>query len=591
MLVERGKRLRLQGDWVEARACLQDAIQHYPEEAELHFNLGMLYYAQGEFADAASCFQRTVECDPTHAAAQANLGQAFRVQGNTAAAVANLQRAARLRPDSPQVHFNLGEAYYAHGDLPSAMGSFKQAIQLRPDYADAYYNLGLVSQQQGHYSTAQAAYEVARSLHADDADIHNNLGTVLQAQGDLEAAVVAYQEALRLRPGFPQAYSNLGTCLQQLGDFPAAQTSYEAGLRLEPDNAAMHNNLGTVFQAQGQFDDALQAYHTALETQPEYTEALWNRSLAWLAAGHLTQGWQAYEWRLQTPSWKPRHVAQRRWDGSSLYGKTILVSAEQGIGDELLFASCLPELSARAAHVVIECDARLVALLRRSFPRATVLGRADSAELPWPTEVPTADVHVPMASLPGHLRPTLGHFPAQPGYLVADPVRVAHWQSRLAALGPGLKAGLAWRSLRSRVVTPYYTWIEQWEPLLRLPGVQWINLQYDDYDSELADVVQQWDVHIHHWPDLDTWHDLDGVAALTVAVDLVLAPDITVAQLGAGLGAPVWRLTAYAENEMGLGTGISPWSPTLRTYRQPQPGDWAQVFARVATDLHQLIRQ
>ena len=153
------------------------------------------------------------------------------------------------------------------------------------------------------------------------------------------------------------------------------------------------------------------------------------------------------------------------------------------------------------------------------------------------------------------MRATLATFPLRPGYLVPDQARVAHWQNRLAALGPGLRVGLSWRSRASRPVAPYYTQLSQWGAVLSLPGIHWINVQYDDYAAELETVAQQWGVRIQHWPDLDTLADLDGVAALMAAVDVVIAPDTTVAQLASGLGVPVWRLTICAADEMGLGTG------------------------------------
>ena len=201
-----------------------------------------------------------------------------------------------------------------------------------------------------------------------------------------------------------------------------------------------------------------------------------------------------------------------RWQGESLSGRTILVHSEQGVGDELLFATCLPDLLAQAGHVVVECDARLVDLFSRSFPTATIYG----ATLGRRTS-PPIDVYCPIGSLPRYTRATLAAFPLRPGYLVPDRARVAHWQNRLAALGPGLRVGLSWRSRASRPVAPYYTQLSQWGAVLSLPGIHWINVQYDDYGAELETVAQQWGVRIQHWPDLDTLADLDGVAALMAA--------------------------------------------------------------------------
>jgi hypothetical protein len=358
---------------------------------------------------------------------------------------------------------------------------------------------------------------------------------------------------------------------------------------LQPAYTRAAINLGTVLWQQGDATEALAAYQTALRLAPDDAGMHWNMALLRLSLGQLEVGWSGYEWRWQTGKQPQRAFPAPPWDGSPLTGQTILVHAEQGIGDELLFASCLPELLSQARQVIVECDPRLAALFTRSFPRATVYG-APRHDRQWLAQCPMIDVQLPMGSLPCHLRPTLGHFPCRPGYLRPDATQVHAWQCRLAPLGPGLRVGFAWRSVANRRHVPYYTQLQQWAAVLTVPGLHWVNLQYDDYTAELAAVAAQTGVPLHAWPELDTWHDVDGVAALIGALDLVIAPDTMVAQLASGLGVPVWRVSGYAASEMELGTGRSPWSPTLRSYRQERPGEWAGVLARLATDLRRLTR-
>jgi hypothetical protein len=300
----------------------------------------------------------------------------------------------------------------------------------------------------------------------------------------------------------------------------------------------------------------------------------------------LAQGWPAYEWRWHTAQ-APQPFPFPLWDGMPLAGRTLLVTAEQGLGDELLFASCLPDLLRQDGHVVLACDARLAPLFARSFPTATVCGVDRHAMAAWVPPVPSIDAYLPMGSLPLYLRPTLAHFPAQTGYVLPDPLRRQHSQQRLAALGPGLKVGIAWRSLKTRQHPAHYPALRHWRPLLTLPGVHFISLQYDDAAAELLTVHQQWGVNIHTWDDLDLYNDLDGAAALLAALDLMIGPETVMTALAGSLGIPVWRLTVAGGSWTSLGTEGCPWFLSMRVVGQQQRGQWDDVLMRVAQDVAQ----
>ncbi|MGE3536952.1 MAG: tetratricopeptide repeat protein [Candidatus Tectimicrobiota bacterium] len=441
----------------------------------------------------------------------------------------------------------------------------------------------------GQLSQAERLYRTALRWDPTCPEAHHNLGVVYQGQGHTEAALQCYQEAIRLQPDYAAAHYNAGVLWQARGHYEAAVQAYQHTLRLQPDFRAAYHNLGVLWQEQGAHQQALAAYEQALRLDPDDVEAQWNRALLWLAQGRLAEGWRAYEWR-----WRGLHSARHwpmpRWDGSPLQGQTILVWAEQGLGDEILFASCLPDLLEQAGHCVLECDPRLAPLFTRSFPGATVQGSPRQASPDWLAQVPPADVQLPSGSLPGYLRPGLQAFPGRAGYLRPDALRQAHYQARLAQLGPGLKVGIAWRS-RAHRAESHYTRLQQWRPLCTLSGVHLINLQYDDTTAECVQAQQQWGVSLHTWEDLDVFNDLDGLAALMAALDLVIAPETSVAALAGALGTPVWRLTPYGNSWTALGTAHSPWFPSMRVYCQPQPGAWDALLATVATDLAALVAQ
>lgn len=547
------------------------------------------YHQQGDLQQAAPLYHAVLQHDPRHVEALLGLGVLAGRTGDYGRAATLLRQAIALQQHAPLSHYNLGFVLMRQGDLVGAAAAYERALQLDPSFTEAYQNLGVVRQEQGLWEAAEAAYRTVLRLQPDYVAAYNNLGTVLKARGDLDAARAAYATAIRLRPDFAEAYNNMGLLWQEQHNLCAARTAYETAIRLKPQYAEAHHNLGAVFQELGDLDAALAAYETALHYDPHLARARWNRALVWLAQGNLVQGWPAYEWRLQTLP-QPQGFPQPRWDGAALHGRTILVWAEQGVGDEILFASCVVDLVAQASHVVLACDPRLASLFGRTFPTATVCGTARD-DLSWLAQAPPSDVYVPMGSLPLYLRPTLASFPAHRGYLVPDATLLGQYRQRLAALGTGLKVGIAWRSLAARRHDPAYTTLTQWRALLAVPGVHFVNLQYDQAEAEVAAAEASLGVRIHGWDDLDLFNDFDGVAALIAALDLIIGPETTVTALAGALGRPVWRLTGAAGGWTSLGTHASPWFPSMRVWRQRQYGRWDEPLAQMAQKLWRLVQE
>ncbi|MGE3536951.1 MAG: tetratricopeptide repeat protein [Candidatus Tectimicrobiota bacterium] len=478
----------------------------------------------------------------------------------------------------------LGMLAHTQGRHALALVYLKHALALQPACGALHRCLGMVYCALDRLAEAEQHYQWAQRADPTDAEIANNLGVVRHLQGELDGAVEAYRAALQYRPTFAEAARNLGTALQAQGHLAQASAAYRTALALQPDFASAHNNLAGVLQEQGQPEAALAHYEAAIRLEPQSPRAQWNRALLWLAQGNLQQGWPAYEWRWQ--GLQPlRTWPVPRWDGTPLGQRTLLVWAEQGLGDEILFASCFPSLLAQGGHCVLECEPRLAPLFARSFPSATVVGsRRDACH--WLQGVPAPDVQIPAGSLPGYLRPDLESFPTQAGFLRPDPAYVQQYQQRLQALGPGLKVGISWRSaVLTPQRSPYYTALEQWQSILSTPGVHFVNLQYGQCAAELHMAQTHWGVTLHTWDDLDLSHDLDQLAGLMSALDLVLAPDNAVTALAGSVGQTVWRLTVAGGAWDRLGTTHSPWFPSLRAVMQQHWGVWDDVLDRIASAL------
>ena len=269
-------------------------------------------------------------------------------------------------------------------------------------------------------------------------------------------------------------------------------------------------------------------------------------------------------------------------------GKRILVYAEQGLGDEIMFASCLPDVVAASAHCVVECSGKLETLFRRSFPAATVYVANPDKAVPRSVNESGIDVQIPIGSVPLHLRRRSADFPRHHGYLQAEPNLTVAWRRRLAALGPGLKVGIAWQGGTYKSRRPLRSLpLAQWLPILQSENTQFVDLQYTESGAELAQVYAATGVVVHSWDEVRA--DYEQTAALVMALDLVISVCTAVIHLGGALARPVWVMAPYIpEWRYGIAGESMPWYPSVRIFRQPSYGSWDEVIQRVARQLNQM---
>ncbi len=439
----------------------------------------------------------------------------------------------------------------------------------------------------GEYADALAACDRALAANPAYALAHARRGEWLAQLGQTQAATAALDAALAIQPEQSDWLRFLGELLRQQNRFHEAEQIYRKALRIEPSNAVVLNDLGLVLADQGCLPEALNAYEAALNVDPDSPLPHFNRSLVWLQQGRLAEGWHEYRWRWKCPGFPPRDFfRQPLWDGSSLAGRTILVHGEQGIGDEIMFASCLPEVVARTEQVVVVCEPRLAPLLARSFPTAVVHGVGRGREHLWTAPAsPPIDVQSPIGDLPRHLRSSLASFSKRDAFLRANPARVQFWRDRLARLGPGPKIGIAWRAgsrpqdrlLRSAPLS-------HWRSLLKSAGTQFISLEYGGCQSEIETCRKSCST-LHTLPDINPQDNLDELAATISALDLVVSVGNASVHLAGALGVPTWALLPRYQGWCWPADGARmPWYTSVRVFRQEADGDWPGLLARVEAE-------
>ena len=435
----------------------------------------------------------------------------------------------------------------------------------------------------------EAAMHARRAVHGEPGDAygHEVLSAVLRKQDRLTEAVHASRRAVTCEPNRAQAHDALAVCLQESGRLDEALFHIQRATMLEPGKASRYVNGSIIKLRMGDPSGGLEDLRNAKARGLQSDGLLWNEALLRLAQGDLERGWDLYEHGFAAGERTPeREFSLPRWQGESLAGKTLLVWREQGIGDEVRFLSCLPEVIARAGRVILETQERLVPLLQRSFPEAEVRVQApersaadDNAGLGEP------DVHAPAGDLPRYLRRRPGAFPDHTGYLDVDATRRADFGARLEALGPGPRIGVAWRSrnLKTARLANYFT-LDELAPILRLPGVTLVNLQYGPrqmLEDEIAAFESETGLRIHRWSDLDYTDDLDAVAALTSSLDVVVAPGSFPADLAGALGVPTYRLSGPVHPQ----SYARLWNPTVRIRSRRHDEGWARVVEEVRNEI------
>jgi len=577
------------GQWQEARNCIASALGINPLVAEFHNNYANVLKQLGKIEEAFESYQRALALNPRYADAHNNLGLLLKQRGDLEGAAAHYRRAIELQPSHAMAYSNLGAVLQSLSRTGEAFEAHRKAIAMAPASPGVWTSAGVTLLEAGKPDEAIRCHRQALQIQPDFVDALVNLGNALSRVGQASQALAQYQRALQLQPGNALILNNMGALLEGQGHVNEALACYRRALESDPKLAATYSNLGAAVKKLGKLEEALQYYEQAVELDPSFAQARWNRALALLASGRLEQGWQEYEWGWISQGRKPqRAFPQPRWAGEHLEGKTILVHGEQGVGDEILFASMLPDLLEQGAKLVVECDPRLAALFQRSFAGAEVVPRTDP---PHPRTLSSEiDYFSPAGSLSRFLRPSLAHFPGHAGYLRADPRRQAEFRRRLEALGRGWKVGICWRS---RMQTPTrsleYTALSQWGPILQVPGVHFVNLQYDDCRVELEDARRRFGVQIHSMEDLDLLNDLDGAAALTSALDLVITAATAVASTAGALGKTVWQYQFVPTGDwLTLGASYIPWFPSTRRFDRQPDQQWDAVIALVAEELSRL---
>jgi tetratricopeptide (TPR) repeat protein len=535
---------------------------------------------------AERIYRHILTMEAHHADSFHLLGMIEYQRGRPKTAIALIRRAIKFNRKGAAYYSDLGTVYHALGRLEEAADWYKRAVALQPDMATAHFNLGNVFHTQEKLDEATACYERALVLQPNLAEAHYNLGNALKAQGKLGEAVTCYERALEIEPTKCEAVHNLGNVFQDQDKLEEARSCYERALTIQPRYAKAHYSVAALEHSQGEVDKALQGYHRALALEPDFADAAFAEGLAYLLKGDFAAGWSKYEWRWRTKAHTPplRRYRQPLWTGEKLHAGSLLIWGEQGIGDEIMFSSLIPDVMRTRNGCILDCDARLMPLFKRSFPEIEVIsGRVSGADLGHNSELQVM-AHIPCGSLPGIFRPDVAAFAATTSpYLVPDAIERERFRADYA---DGRRVvGVAWYTNNKKTGRIRSIDLEMFTSLFARPDIRWISLQYGDHDwlqnqATAAGLSLLIDRRVNQFSDIDLF------AAQVSAMDLVVTIDNSTAHLAGALGVPTWVLLPFAADWRWMGDREdSPWYPTVRLFRQLTHGGWQSVLARVQESL------
>jgi tetratricopeptide (TPR) repeat protein len=512
------------------------------DDPDAVYRQALALHEAGDAAAAAVLYRRLLQIFPDHPHLLGQLGTAELQCGHVEAGAALIGRALELDPDQPEALSNRGSALMSLGRLDEALACLDRAVALKPDFAQALYLRG----------------------------------SVLRQRGRMDAALACFDRVLAVEPRFADVWNERGMVLERLCRPEVALECFERAAALDPDNPGRYLNIGVTLRDLRRQDEALAAFDRAIALDPDYAVAHANRAMLLLMMGEFAEGWRTYEWRWRDPAFTgiAKQFADRRWNGDGpLAGKTLLIFAEQGNGDTIMFCRYAPLAAAQGAHVAMQALPGVMPLL------ATLKDDIELIEIGRP--LPAFDLCCPLLSLPFVLNLPRPETAANIPYLFADPVKREAWRRRLGEKRRR-RIGLVWsgnaqqdndhnRSMALRHLAP----------LLRLPfAFHCLQKEIRPADAEMLAAFPRLAVHA------DELHDFADTAALAAEMDLIVAVDTASAHLAGALGLPVWIMLSFAADWRWLtDRRDSPWYPTATLFRQPSLGDWDAVVRDVRVAL------
>jgi tetratricopeptide (TPR) repeat protein/ADP-heptose:LPS heptosyltransferase len=578
-LVEAGRRHLQAGRHLDAQLCSQQAIAADPDHADSLHLMGLLSLQAKHHDHAIEWAARAIRIEP-RADYISTLGTALLGAGRLEEALRAFDKAVSLEPADAEHWKKLGAVLIDLDRPDEALLSLRHALDLRPHYADAANLSGLILYQKDRFAEALEFFDISVRADPDQADALHMRALMLQKLGRLEESAADGARSAQFDPANADTHNNLGSVLHELDRFQESLACYDRALAVRPDYLVALNNKAHLLADMLRLDDALACYAKSLTIKPDDPIALWNVALIDMTLGRFEAGWAGREIRWNTGlGMKAPNFAQPQWLGDrSIDGKTVLLFADEGIGDCFQFARYVPMVAELGAKIILAVQEPAVSLLSRMPGVAECIPKST-------TFLPAFDLHCGISSLPFAFKTTLDTIPATVPYLPAPlAARTKQWEQRLGS-HDRLRVGLVWSGNPGHANDRNRSLPLQMLASLLDVDARFVSLQKNPRtsDQEILGGLDVLDI-------TDQLSDFDETAALIGCLDLVITVDTSVAHLAGGLGCTVWILLPYrADYRWLLDRADSPWYPTARLFRQDERRDYRPLLDQVRDELANVV--
>lgn len=603
------------GNFNRARSLLQGASKVLPNNSEINRLLGVIEAISGDNIKALEFFNKAIKFGPKNSNAHSNRGNVRRAMGDAKAALNDYTEAIKLDPKNSEAFYSRALMYEALLGVGNAIEDYSKAISINPDYIDAYLNLATLMIREGRLHEALNCLKILSERNPYIFSVWLNMGYIFNSLNDFSLALDCYDKALSLSPNDPRAWSNKGTTLDAMGLLSEAMEHYLAAIRLDPSDPAPHSNLGYVLHRQKKYKEALIYFETSLNLDQDFADAWCNKGMtfmelrqfeearkaftraiqcnpqhasAHLNLGHLLlglfefqTGWEEYEWRWKSSNNDSASFISSKpiWRGQKNI-QSILIWSEQGVGDQILYATLLPEVSNYAQSITVSTDKKLIPVLQQAYKNITFIDK----KIPLSGE--EFEYQIPIASLPKLLRPNLESFlSVNKSHLRCGEDHLQNVKQFVSEkIDPTKKkCGLSWFSGNQRLGSDKSIPVDELAPILSLAEYEFIDLQYGETKESRQIALNKMGATIHKFEQINNDDNLDGLLALICTCDVVVTVSNTTAHLAAALGKETLLLLPYSAGKFWYWNsyqGKNLWYDNVIALEQKKQGDWGGVILR-----------
>ncbi len=577
-----GISLKQKGNLKEALKINLKTLKIDPKDPENYYNIGNTYKELGMLIESEKYYIDALKINSKYFQALNNLGAIYKELGKLKDSENFYRKAIELNPNYVEAYNNLGVTLKELGKLKDSENCYRKAIELNPNYTEAYNNLGITLRELGNLDESENIYKKIIKAEPKYFEAYSNLGITLREKGKLEESELNFKTVLKLKPDYAEGYYNLGVVLRDLGRLEESEKNYKKTIEINPNYIEAYNNLGVTLRELRKLEESNQNYNKVIKLNPEYADAYNNLSFNYLLKKEFKKAYELSEWRWKTN----RNIGYKfltkkpLWNGEK--DKTIFVWKEQGIGEEIMFGSILYDLEKISNKLIVNCDKRLIPLFERSFSNK-IIYEPDRNKI----NENDFDFHISMGSLRSFFRKNLKDYNiTSKSFLFADNKKKLHFESKLKSNKNEISVGISW-STKSLIQMSSFrnVSLEKLIKSLKNLNLKFVNLQYGDIKKEIEEINNKLGINIITFPDFDYKNDVDDLASLISACDVIVSIDNFTVHLAGSLGKETKLLLPYTmDSRWGIDDNFSYIYDSVKIFRQTELKNWDKIFNILRND-------